>query len=399
MDNDFIKNAVSEMFDEIVKIRRDIHMNPELGFDEIETSKKVRKFLLENNIEVREAAGTGIVGILKNGSGNVAACRADMDALPIIEENNTEYKSRINGKMHACGHDAHTAIQLGTAKFLSDNLDKWSGTVKFIFQPAEETTGGAKLMIEEGVLEDPKVDYIFSLHTAPEIEVGKIGIKYGKMHASSDVFEIKIFGESAHGALPQNGIDAIVIASQLISYIQTIVSRNIDPREEAVITIGKIRGGEAENIICNLVELKGTIRTLSPEVRKYILAKMEDNVKRFVEAAGGRAEVFIRNGYDSVINDDEMTKLAENNIKELFGSESIVKIEKPRMDVEDFSFFLQKAKGTFLRLGVRNEKKGIIYDLHHPKFDIDEESIKLGMALQIKNILKVLEKGEYENRR
>ena len=360
MDNDFIKNAVSEMFDEIVKIRRDIHMNPELGFDEIETSKKVREFLLENNIEVREAAGTGIVGILKNGPGNVAACRADMDALPIIEENNTEYKSRINGKMHACGHDAHTAIQLGTAKFLSDNLDKWSGTVKFIFQPAEETTGGAKPMIEEGVLENPKVDYIFSLHTAPEIEVGKIGIKYGKMHASSDVFEIKIFGESAHGALPQNGIDAIVIASQLISYIQTIVSRNIDPREEAVITIGKIRGGEAENIICNLVELKGTIRTLSPEVRKYILAKMEDNVKRFVEAAGGRAEVFIRNGYDSVINDDEMTELAENNIKELFGSESIVKIEKPRMDVEDFSFFLQKAKGTFLRLGVRNEKKGII---------------------------------------
>ncbi|MBP9478629.1 MAG: amidohydrolase [Sebaldella sp.] len=399
MDNNFIKNNILEIFDEIVKIRREIHMNPELGFNEIETSKIIKKFLLENNIEFKEIAGTGVLGILKNGDGCVIACRADIDALPIIEENNSEYKSKVNGRMHACGHDAHTAIQLGVAKFLSNNRDKWSGTVKFIFQPAEETTGGAKPMIEEGVLENPKVDYIFSLHVAPEIEVGKIGIKYGKMHASSDMFEIKIFGESAHGALPQNGIDAIVIASQLVNYIQTIISRNIDPREEAVITIGKIRGGEVENIICNLVELKGTIRTLSPEVRKYILVKMEDNVKRFVEAAGGRAEVFIRNGYDSVINDDEMTKIAENNAKELFGESNVIKIDKPRMDVEDFSFFLQKARGTFFRLGIRNEEKGIIYDLHHPRFDLDEESIKLGMALQIKNILKVLEMGEYENRR
>lgn len=399
MKNDYIIEEVSKLFDEIIKIRRDIHMNPELGFEETETSKKIKNFLIENGIEVFEAAGTGVVGVIKNGRGIVAASRADIDALPITEENNVEYKSKNNGKMHACGHDVHTAIQMGAAKFLAQNKDKWKGTVKFIFQPAEETTGGAKPMIEEGVLENPKVDYIFALHTAPEIEAGKIGIKYGKMHASSDMFEIKIYGESAHGALPHNGTDAIVIASQLINFIQTIVSRNIDPREEAVITIGKIQGGKAENIICDLVELKGTIRTLSPEIRKYILAKMEKNIISFVEALGGKAEVTIKNGYDSVINDDDATKILEKNAVELLGRENIVNIEQARMDVEDFSFFLQKVKGVFFRLGVRNEESGIIYDLHHPKFNVDEDSIRLGMELQIKNLISVLEMGENENGR
>lgn len=399
MKNNYIVGEVSKLFDEIVKIRRDIHMNPELGFEETETSKKIKNFLIENGLDVFEAAGTGVVGVLKNGAGVVAASRADIDALPITEENDVEYKSKNKGRMHACGHDVHTAIQLGAAKFLAQNKDKWKGTVKFIFQPAEETTGGARPMIAEGVLENPKVDYIFALHAAPEIEVGKIGIKYGKMHASSDMFEVKIYGESAHGALPQNGTDVIVIASQLINYIQTIVSRNIDPREEAVITIGKIQGGKAENIICDLVELKGTIRTLSPDVRAYILNKMEKNVVSFVDSLGGKAEVTIKNGYDSVINNDDVTKLLEKNTEELFGRESIEKIEQTRMDVEDFSFFLQKVKGVFFRLGVRNEESGIIYDLHHPKFNVDENSIKLGMALQIKNLISVLEMGENENRR
>ena len=399
MSNDFIKAEVSKIFDGIVKIRRDIHMNPELGFEETETSQKIKVFLTEHGLEVQSAAGTGIVGILHNGLGTVAASRADIDALPITEENEVEYKSRISGKMHACGHDLHTAVQLGAVKFFAENRDKWKGTIKFIFQPAEETTGGAKPMIEEGILENPKVEYIFALHAAPEIKAGKFGIKYGKMHASSDVFEIKIHGESAHGALPQNGTDAIVIASQLISYIQTIVSRNIDPREEAVITIGKISGGKAENIICDLVELKGTIRTLSPDIREYILDKMRNSVVKFVEILGGKAEIFIRNGYDSVINNDEVTAILENNIKELYGEDSIVKIDKPRMDVEDFSFFLQKAKGVFFRLGVRNEEKGIIYDLHHPRFNVDEESIRYGMELQIKNLISVLEMGEYEKGR
>jgi amidohydrolase len=399
MDNDFIKSEVSGIFEDIIKIRRDIHMNPELGFEETETSRKIKDFLTECGIEIQTAAKTGIAGILKNGKGTVAASRADIDALPITEENEVDYKSLNTGKMHACGHDVHTAVQLGAAKFFAKNKDKWKGTIKFIFQPAEETTGGAKPMIEEGILENPKVEYIFGLHTAPEIEVGKFGIKYGKMHASSDVFDIKIYGESAHGALPQNGTDAIVIASQLINYIQTIVSRNIDPREEAVITIGKIAGGKAENIICDLVELKGTIRTLSPDVRSYILDKMKSSVINFVETLGGKAEIFIRNGYDPVINNDEVTEILENNIKDLYSEENIVKIDKPRMDVEDFSFFLQKAKGVFFRLGVRNEEKGIIYDLHHPRFNVDEECIRYGMELQIKNLMSVMEMGEDENRR
>lgn len=399
MDNEFIKEEVAKIFDEIIKVRRDIHMNPELGFEENRTSQKIKDILTDCGMRIQTAAVTGVAGILENGSGTVVASRADIDALPITEENDIEYKSLVPGKMHACGHDVHTAVQLGAAKFFAKHRDKWSGTIKFIFQPAEETTGGAKPMIEEGILLNPEVEYIFGLHTAPEIEAGKFGIKYGKMHASSDVFEIKIHGESAHGALPQNGADAIVMAVQLINYIQTIVSRNIDPREEAVITIGKISGGKAENIICDLVELKGTIRTLSPDVRDYILEKMRNTVPKFVESIGGKAEVYVRNGYDSVINNDYVTEILEKNIRDMYGEESIIKIEKPRMDVEDFSFFLQKAKGVFFRLGVRNEKKGIIYDLHHPRFNVDEESIKYGMELQIKNLISVLEMGEDENRR
>lgn len=390
--NEFIKFETEKIYSEIIGIRREIHMCPELGNEEYETSKKIKEYTDKLGLEYKSVAGTGALVTINNGDGKVIATRADIDALPISEENNIMYKSMNVGKMHACGHDAHTAIQLGVAKILATNKDKWSGTVKFLFQPAEETDGGAQRMIDEGVLENPKVDAIFALHMAPEIETGKIGIKYGKVHASSAWFNINIYGVSSHGALPHRGIDAILIASKVVEYLQSIVSRRIDPREEAVITVGSIHGGNVGNIICDKVEIKGTIRAVSPEIRLFIVNMIQDNLPKFVDSLGGRVEIKISIGYDSVINNYEKTKFVEENVIDLFGRDAVEIIEKPRLDVEDFSYFLQNVEGSFYRLGTRNVDKDTIYELHHPKFNIDEESLKIGMELQLKNILEMLKK-------
>lgn len=397
--NIFIKKKVDKIYDEMVKIRREIHMNPELGDEEFETSKKIKEFLKKNNIEFEEVINTGVVATIYNGEGKVIATRADIDALPIFEENDIEYKSKNIGKMHACGHDAHTTIQLGVAKLLVENKDKWNGIVRFFFQPAEETDGGAKRMIKEGVLKfkdklgneiDKKIDAFFALHMAPEIPVGKIGIKYGKVHASSSQLKVTIHGISAHAALPHKGVDAILIGAKVLEFFQSIISRRIDPREEAVITIGSFKGGEVNNIVCDKVEMLGTIRTMSFETREYIKETIEKELPKFVESLGGKVEINIKYGYEPVINNDEVTKIVENNIVDLYGISSLELIKESRMDVEDVSYFLNEIKGCFFRLGTRNEEKNIIYDLHHPKFNIDEESLKIGITLQLKNIMECL---------
>lgn len=396
--NKFIKDNINKIYDEIVKIRREIHTNPELGDEEFETSKKIKQFLNNCNIEYKEIINTGVIATIYNGDGKTVATRADIDALPIFEENDIDYKSKNIGKMHACGHDAHTSIQLGVAKILSENKDKWSGTIRFFFQPAEETDGGADRMIKNGALifdkfPNKKIDAFFALHMAPEIPVGKIGIKYGKAHACSAQLKIIIEGVSAHAALPHKGIDAILIGAKVVDFLQNIVSRNIDPREEAVITIGSFKGGEVNNIVCDKVTMLGTIRTMSNETRSFIKKHIENNVPKFVESLGGKAKIDIKYGYDPVINNDDMTKIVENNIIDLFGQPHLELIKEARMDVEDVSYFLNEIPGCFFRLGTRNEEKGIVYDLHHPKFNIDEESLKYGIALQLKNILSILNKN------
>ena len=397
--NKFIKENVDKIYDEMVKVRRTIHENPELGDEEFETSKLIKRFLTENGIEFFEVINTGVVATIYNDKENMenktVATRADIDALQIFEENDLDYKSKNTGKMHACGHDAHTTIQLGVAKVLAENKDKWHGTARFFFQPAEETSGGSDRMIKAGALEfekekDRKIDAFFALHMAPEIELGKIGLKYGKAHASSARIHLTINGVSAHAALPHKGIDAILIGAKVMEYLQSIVSRRIDPREEAVITIGAFNGGFADNVVCDKVEMKGTARTMSEETRTFIIETLERDLPKFVEALGGTANVDIVRGYAPVINNDEMTERVENNIVDLYGKDALELIKQPRMDVEDVSYFLNEIPGCFFRLGTRVEEKGLIYDLHHPKFNIDEGSLKIGMGLQLKNILEYL---------
>ena len=397
--NKFIKENVDKIYDEMVKVRRTIHENPELGDEEFETSKLIKRFFTENGIEFFEVINTGVVATIYNDKENMenktVATRADIDALPIFEENDVDYKSKNTGKMHACGHDAHTTIQLGVAKVLAENKDKWHGTARFFFQPAEETSGGSDRMIKAGALEfekekDRKIDAFFALHMAPEIELGKIGLKYGKAHASSARIHLTINGVSAHAALPHKGIDAILIGAKVMEYLQSIVSRRIDPREEAVITIGAFNGGFADNVVCDKVEMKGTAITMSEETRTFIIETLERDLPKFVEALGGIANVDIVRGYAPVINNDEMTERVENNIVDLYGKNALELIKQARMDVEDVSYFLNEIPGCFFRLGTRVEEKGLIYDLHHPKFNIDEESLKIGMGLQLKNILEYL---------
>ena len=416
--NKFIKENVDKIYDEMVKIRRTIHMNPELGDEEFETSKLIKEFLAKNNIEFFEIINTGVVATIynddeKNGKNHTVATRADIDALPIFEENDVEYKSKNLGKMHACGHDTHTTIQLGVAKVLAENKDKWNGTVRFFFQPAEETDGGADRMIKGGALkfekrsagnsdfEDKeknskgsgrKIDAFFALHMAPEIPTGKIGVKVGKVHACSAQLKATIHGVSAHAALPHKGVDAILIGAKVLEFFQSIVSRRIDPREGAVITIGSFKGGETNNIVCDKVEMLGTIRTLSNETRLFIKETIERDLPIFVESLGGKAEVSIRLGYTPVINNEEMTDFVAENIVDLFGKDALETIKEARMDVEDVSYFLNEIPGCFFRLGTRNEAKDMVYDLHHPKFNVDEEAIKYGIGLQLKNILEYLNK-------
>ena len=416
--NKFIKENVDKIYDEMVKIRRTIHMNPELGDEEFETSKLIKEFLSKNNIEFFEIINTGVVATIynddkKNGKNHTVATRADIDALPIFEENDVEYKSKNLGKMHACGHDTHITIQLGVAKVLAENKDKWNGTVRFFFQPAEETNGGADRMIKNGALkfekkvfgnsdfEDKeknskgagrKIDAFFALHMAPEIPTGKIGVKVGKAHACSAQLKATIHGVSAHAALPHKGVDAILIGAKVLEFFQSIVSRRIDPREGAVITIGSFKGGETNNIVCDKVEMLGTIRTLSNETRLFIKETVERDLPIFVESLGGKVKVSIRLGYAPVINDEKMTEFVTENIVDLFGENSLERIKEARMDVEDVSYFLNEIPGCFFRLGTRNETKNMIYGLHHPKFNVDEEAIKYGIGLQLKNILEYLKK-------
>lgn len=387
-----ILSLSQEIKDWLIEVRRDFHMHPELGMEEHRTSEIIAKYLDEMGIEYKTGvANTGVVGIIRGKmEGKTVAIRADMDALPIEEKNDVTYKSKIKGKMHACGHDAHMAVALGTAKLLNDMKDNLKGNVKLFFQPAEETVGGAKPMIEEGVMENPKVDVVFGLHVSPEIPVGNIGIRYGKMNASSDCIRIIIHGESTHGAYPHSGIDAIVIAGHVITSLQTIVSRNVDPRNSAVVTLGAIKGGTRGNIIADKVEMMGTVRTLDPKIRQKVLTRIKETVEKVSESFGGRGEVIIEEGYASLINDNDMVDIVRTNAIDLLGKDKIKVIEDSSLGVEDFAYFLQKTPGAYFRLGCRNIEKGIIHEGHHCFFDLDEDCLNIGVAIQVQNVLSIL---------
>ncbi len=383
-----VLSLARDLKDEVVGWRRHFHMYPELSGREFNTAEFVAERLREFGVdEVVEsfAGSTAVVGLIKGKKeGPTVALRADMDALPMEERSGKPYASKVKGVMHSCGHDAHTAMLLGAAKLLCQMKDKIHGSVKLIFQPCEERNDckGAKWLVENGVLENPEVGAIFALHVFPELPSGVVGTKPGPFLASSDVFRIKIKGKSTHASRPHQGIDPVVISAQAVNTLHHIVSRYVDPLEPAVLTIGKVEGGFAENIIPDEVRLEGTIRTLSNSVRERIPKLMEKALWGITTAYGGAYQFEFEEGTPPLINDEKTTLFALGKMRELLGEERVVLLERPTMGGEDFSVYLQRVPGTFIRLGIRNEGKGIIYPLHNSKFDLDEDALPVGVAVE-----------------
>lgn len=391
MDKNFIYEKANEIKEWLIKVRRDLHKTPELGMEEFITRDKIKKYLDEIGIEYSESKKhTGITGIILNESANMTiALRADIDALPIEEKSQCDYKSIHGGKMHACGHDAHTAILLGVAKILNSIKNQIPVNVKFLFQPAEETVGGAQFMIEDGCLDNPKVDYILGLHVMPNVDTGYIEVKHNTLNASTDTIKITVDGKQAHGAYPENGVDAIVIGAHVITALQTIVSRNIAPTNSAVLSLGIIKGGIKENIICDKVEISGTLRTLDPKTRAFAKERIHQIVKDVSSSFGGVGTVEIEIGYAPLVNNNFVVDIIKEQGKILLGDDKVLVKEHPSLGAEDFSFFLEHTKGAFFHLGCKNESKNITSPLHTAEFNIDEDCLPIGVAMQIMNLLSL----------
>ena len=376
----------NDIKDELIEIRRTLHQYPELGFEETNTSKFIKDFLRKEGIQFKEFAGTGVCGIIegtKEGENKkVIGLRADIDGLPMQDKKSCSYASKVSGKMHACGHDGHTTILLGAAKLLNKNKDKFNGTVKLIFEPAEETTGGAKVMIEEGVLTNPTVDVMCGLHVEETLDAGMIMVRRGTVNAASNPFNITIKGSGGHGAYPDTAIDPIVMASHVVTSLQSIVSREIKPVNPADVTIGSIHGGTAQNIIPNEVKLGGIIRTMTNEDREFAKARLKEIVNGICTTFRGSAEIEIEESYPCLYNDDNMVKILEDSAINIIGSENVKVQKNPKLGVESFAYFANKVPSVFYFLGIRNEEKGIVHPAHNSLFDIDEDALPIGVAIQ-----------------
>ncbi|MGW9528831.1 M20 metallopeptidase family protein [Paenibacillus terrae] len=368
--------------DQLIAWRRDFHRHPETGYEEVRTSGIVAEHLRELGLEVITNVGkTGVVGLLRGKSpGPTIGLRADMDALPIQDEKTVPYRSQIPGKAHLCGHDAHTAILMGAAQLLTKLERPERGNIKFVFQPAEEGLAGAKAMIDDGVLENPKVDAMAGLHMFPGLKTGTLGVSKGVAFASADSLTIKIIGKGGHAARPHEGIDAIAVSAQVISALQNIPSRLVDPLETIVITIGKISGGYMGAAIAPEVEMIGTVRTLSAELRSRMPELIEQVVRGACESFGAGYKLNYQLGYPVVQNDPEMVDLMTETSELLFGSKEWNYI-KPSTGGEDFAFYCEQVPGVFFRLGSGRGDEATSYPLHHPKFDLDESVLPYGVAM------------------
>lgn len=379
---------------------KDFHRHPELSHKEERTSVIVADILGSLGFDVRQGiGGTGVVGLLKGGSpGKTVALRADMDALQIKEESGCDFASENDGIMHACGHDSHTAMLLGAAHILSEMKDEIKGNVKFIFQPAEEDSpvGGAPGMIADGALEDPHVSAILGIHVWPTLPVGELGIRDGVMSAASDRLHIYVSGKSAHASTPEFGVDAVVIACQVVSALQTLISRNISPLDSAVITIGKINGGNRYNIIADKVELDGTVRTFDPAVRKKLSVRIAELAEGTAKAMGGNCSVDYKWGYPPTMNDSRIVSIARKSITEVAGKEGLHEIEMPNLGGEDFAFYTEKVPAAFAWVGCRPEEipMGKFPMLHNNKFIPDERALPLGVKYLCRVALDVLKEME-----
>ncbi|MCX5778952.1 MAG: amidohydrolase [Elusimicrobia bacterium] len=365
---------------QLVKIRRHIHQYPELGNQEYKTSAFITSVLRSEGIATKTIAGTGVIGLIqgKKGSGKTIALRADMDALPIHEQTKKSFSSRRPGIMHACGHDANTAIVIGAGIDLFQRRAEFSGTVKLVFQPNEESAGGAKKMIAAGALIRPAVDAIVGVHVSPWLKAGTLGIKYDEMMAAVDRFTIEIRGEGGHGAYPHLSVDAIVVATQVVAAIQTIVSRQISPVDPVVVSIGTITGGERYNIICSQVRMEGTVRTLNDVVRRRVKTLMERELKHITAAYGACYVLKYENLGNALKNSRPILEICKLAGESFLGVPQVKVLDKPSMGGEDFAEYLQKVPGCFIYFGTAPRKA---YPWHHACFDIEERALSRGSLL------------------
>ncbi|OIR14269.1 putative hydrolase YxeP [mine drainage metagenome] len=378
-----IKTLAKQYANEFIEVRHHLHAHPELSYQEFETSKFIQSKLKEIGIDFEIKATTGVVAIIKgkNPESRVIALRADMDALPIQEENDVDYKSQNNDVMHACGHDVHTTILLGAAKILNEIKNDFEGTLKLIFQPGEEKNpGGASLMIRDGVLSNPTPQGILALHVHPELPIGKLSFRKGRVMASADEIYITIKGKGGHAAAPHLTTDTILIASHLVVALQQIISRNKNPLSPSVLTISSFQGGHTTNVIPSEVKLMGTFRAMDEQWRYQAHELIKKVSTELVHSMGGEIDLLIDVGYPTVDNDNSLTDAAWKLADDFMGKENILETEM-RMGAEDFGYYTQKIPGCFYRLGVRNEAKGIIHGVHTPKFNIDESAIETGIGM------------------
>lgn len=378
-----IQQLASTYSNDLINIRHHLHANPELSYKEFETSAFVQQKLKEYGIPYETKAVTGVVGLIKgkNPGKRVIALRADMDALPIKEENDVPYKSKNEGVMHACGHDVHTTCLLGASRILNELKDEWEGAVKLIFQPGEEKNpGGASIMIKEGVLENPRPSAILGLHVHPQLEVGKFRFRGGKIMASADELYITIRSKGGHAAAPQQTADTILIASQLVVALQQIISRNKNPFSPSVLSITSFQGGFTTNVIPSEVKLMGTFRAMDEQWRFEAHTLIRKLATELVHSMGAEIDLHIDVGYPTVYNNEQLNAMAEAAATEYAGSENVEESEL-RMGAEDFGYYSQVIPGCFYRLGAGNEAKGINSGVHTPTFNIDEDAIRLGAGM------------------
>ena len=378
-----IKDLARQLAPEFIEVRHHLHAHPELSYQEFETSKFVQQKLVEYNIPFEVKATTGVIGLIegKNPGSRVVALRADMDALPIEEQNDVPYKSTRKGLMHACGHDVHTTCLLGAAKILFQTKNEWNGTVKLIFQPGEEKNpGGASLLIKEHVLENPKPQGIFALHVNPQLEVGRLSFRSGKVMASADEIYITIKSKGGHAAAPQLTADTILIASHLIVALQQVISRRNNPLQPSVLSITSFQGGYTTNVIPSEVKLMGTFRAMDEGWRFKAHDIIRKLATELVHSMGAEIDLHIDVGYPSVYNNEQLNDVAKKIAEQYMGTENVEETEI-RMGAEDFGYYSQEIPGCFFRLGTGNKSKGITSGVHTPLFNIDEEAIEIGMGI------------------
>lgn len=385
-----IRAAIQTLQPQIVDWRRRLHQKPELGFQEFLTAEFLTQKLQEWGIEHETGiAKTGIVATIHgNRPGKVFAIRADMDALPIQELNTVSYKSQHDGVMHACGHDGHTAIALGTAYYLSQHRDDFAGTVKIIFQPAEEGLGGAEPMVEAGVLKNPDVDAIIGLHLWNQLPLGTVGVRSGALMAAVECFDCVIQGKGGHGAIPQQTVDSVVVGAQVVNALQAIVARNVNPIDSAVVTVGEFHAGTAHNVIADSAKMSGTVRYFNPLYKGYFGKRMEQVIKGVCDSQGATYNLHYWELYPPVINDGAIADLVRSVAEEVVESAIGVVPECQTMGGEDMSFFLQEVPGCYFFLGSANAAKGLAYPHHHPRFDFDETALSMGVEIFVRCVEK-----------